>query len=107
MSSSSALTGHNFYIVLALAQGPAHGLAIQKRIIGDTSGMYLRYSTLYSTLKRLERDGVIEVERQEKIRTYYCLTNKGKRWLENESRTLEFATRLAKQRLSVGYRQGW
>jgi DNA-binding PadR family transcriptional regulator len=100
MSSSSALTGHNFYIVLALAQGPAHGLAIQKRIIGDTSGWYLHGSTLYAALKRLEREGLIEVDRKDSLRTYYCLTSKGKRWLELESRTLEMATRLARQRLS-------
>jgi DNA-binding PadR family transcriptional regulator len=96
----SSAVGHNYYILLALADEPLHGLGIQKRIIGDTLGFYVRDSSLYTSLKVLEREGLIEKAPGPPHRVTYKLTEKGRRTLEYESRTLRRAVELAQQRLS-------
>jgi len=50
-----------YFVLLALAEESAHGLAIANQIIGDSvGGVYLQPSTLYSTLKSLEKAKLIE-----------------------------------------------
>ncbi|MCG8455076.1 MAG: PadR family transcriptional regulator, partial [Holophagales bacterium] len=45
-------------ILLALAEGEAHGYGI-KRFVEERSGRRLRAATLYDAVARLHRDGLI------------------------------------------------
>jgi len=58
--SFERLTGFQvgFHILLALADGPAHGAAITRQIVGDTLGLHIGGATLYDELGRLERAGL-------------------------------------------------
>jgi DNA-binding PadR family transcriptional regulator len=48
-------------LLLALAQGPAHGYALIERVAAQSGGvMVLGASTLYATLHRLALDGLVE-----------------------------------------------
>jgi DNA-binding PadR family transcriptional regulator len=71
------------------------GAAIRDQINGDTTGVYLRDSTLYDLLKSMVRAELIEQLPGKK----YRLTEKGRRKLELESRTLREAVSLSQQRL--------
>ncbi len=100
MSSRMALENANFYILLALAEGPKHGLGIQQQIIGDGVGLYVRSTTIYAAIRVLVRGGLVEaVGDGAGYRKAYRLTERGRRRLELESRTLSRATQLAQERL--------
>ena len=48
-------------VLLALAQGPAHGYALIERVWSQSDGIVvLGSSTLYATLHRLAQDGLVE-----------------------------------------------
>ena len=56
-----ALTGSAVQILLALGEGERHGYAIMRSVEASTGGATrLGPGTLYTTLARLERDGLIE-----------------------------------------------
>lgn len=96
-----------YFVLLALAQEPAHGYAIAKRIVGDSvGGVYLRPSTLYATRKSLERAGFVEECETSGIhagRRMYQLTDAGRRKLANTAKMQAFAAGLAKTRLGLRY----
>jgi DNA-binding PadR family transcriptional regulator len=56
MISRVALENVNFYLLLALAEGPKHGLGIQQQIVGDGAGLYVRSTTIYAALRVLVGD---------------------------------------------------
>jgi len=97
MSTTTLLEPVRFFILLALAKGPMHGLAIQSEIMGDTLGVYIRASTLYDALKGMVRDGLLETEEITYRKTYW-LTEKGLRKLQNESKMYAHAARICRQR---------
>jgi DNA-binding PadR family transcriptional regulator len=106
MRTPSLLESTKYFVLLALASGPLHGYAIRERIIGDTLGIYMRDSTLYSVLKSLVRDDLVEGPFRDSLKpayTVYQLTDRGKRKLEDESCTLRRATTLAGERLGYRY----
>jgi DNA-binding PadR family transcriptional regulator len=57
---SNLLGSTKYFVLLALAAGPNHGAEIREQVIGDTMGVYLRDSTLYSTLRSLLKGGYVE-----------------------------------------------
>jgi DNA-binding PadR family transcriptional regulator len=94
------LESTKYFVLLALAAGPNHGAEIREQVIGDTMGVYLRDSTLYSTLKTLLKDGhVEELPAWDRQRRVCRLSEKGRRALELEARTHGEAARLAQRRL--------
>jgi DNA-binding PadR family transcriptional regulator len=93
------LYAYQFYILLALAVEPLSGAGIQKRIIGDTVGRYVRDSSLYDALSVLAEAGLLE----RLANKTYRLTAKGRRRLEVEARAMVRATRLAQERLGQRY----
>ena len=110
MSKSNALEYTEYFILLALADGPAHGQAVADQIIGDSvGGVYLRPSTLYAALKNLERrefiiqSSVAEAANGHVYKRVYKLTETGQRRLADLARMHERAARLAKARLGLRY----
>lgn len=82
--SSDLLRGHTDTIVLAvLMNEDRYGLEIYNRILARTNEQYeMKVDTLYSSYKRLERDGCITSywgdETQGARRKYYRITDKGR-----------------------------
>lgn len=82
--SSDLLRGHTDTIVLGvLIDGDSYGFEIYNSILKKTQEQYeLKEATLYSSYKRLEKDGYIESywgdETQGARRKYYHITAKGK-----------------------------
>jgi len=91
-------TSASFYMLVALASGPAHGLGIAEDVAQFTSGeVLLGPGTLYRCLKELLDEGLIErvqVEEDPGVthRKHYRLTAAGE---AEAKRTLAGLTRIA------------
>jgi DNA-binding PadR family transcriptional regulator len=95
-----------YFVLLALSEGPMHGYAVSDQIIGDsTGGIYVRPSTLYFVLKSLEDQKLIERwgSKDDTGRKIYRITNTGQRKLADTARLHDRAARLAKERLGLRY----
>jgi DNA-binding PadR family transcriptional regulator len=107
MSSSSGLPRASFLILLALADGPAHGLGIVDRVESASQGaVTLGPGTLYGTLQSLAGDGLIretsdrpDPKDDDPRRRYYRLTPKGERELRAETGRLRVLVDAATSRL--------
>ncbi len=95
------LTEASYFILLSLAQGPAHGYAILKSVQDLSEGrITLSAGTLYGALKRLLEDGWIErLESDEptggRERKLYRLSGLGSSILAAETRRLQALVRAA------------
>jgi DNA-binding PadR family transcriptional regulator len=91
------LSRDTFHILVALAGSDRHGYSILQEIAERTSGeVRLSPSTLYSAIKRLLEEGLIEEleerpdpQHDDERRRYYRLTRAGKRAAIEEARQLE------------------
>ena len=91
------LKPHWFQILLSVAEGPMHGLAIQEEVLQRTDGeMHLWPATLYRSLQHLEEAGLLrEVSSPDGSGTaagqprYYRLTGDGHAELGREVERLE------------------
>jgi DNA-binding PadR family transcriptional regulator len=95
-----------FWILTALAGGRRHGYAILREVEQlSASVVSLRVTTLYATLERLERDGLVRRAGEETVngrsRRYYELTDKGRQSLALETELLAAKLRAASNRLSA------
>lgn len=87
---STTLFTSEFLILAALADGPAHGAEISRRIIEMTAGMgYLPQTRVYETIARCERAGIIEAMSVVGRSRVVALTPKGNRQLRQYSRQSE------------------
>ena len=91
-----------FHILLAVAEGPAHGAEIQRRVSERTDGEVRLYPvTLYRSLDELAGGGLIEetaspeLEQHNEKRRYYLITSAGREALAAEADALEAAARMA------------
>ncbi|MDR1136345.1 MAG: PadR family transcriptional regulator [Clostridiales Family XIII bacterium] len=103
--SSDLLRGHTDTIVLGSLLGQdRYGFEIYNRILERTGERYeLKETTLYSSYKRLERDGYIISywgdETQGARRRYYRITDKGReQYLQNKI-DLEFTQKIINELL--------
>jgi DNA-binding PadR family transcriptional regulator len=92
-----------FHILLVVAEGPAHGAAIQRRVSERTDGEVRLYPvTLYRSLDELAGSGLIEEtaspepEQHNEKRRYYQITLAGRETLAAEAEALEAAARIAR-----------
>ncbi|MFP3941117.1 MAG: PadR family transcriptional regulator [Thermoanaerobaculia bacterium] len=93
------LTPAAFHVLLALAGGDRHGYAIMQEVQATTGGrVAMGPGTLYGTIKRLLREGLIEESRErpdpdldDRRRRYYRLTGLGRRVAAAEAARLEEA----------------
>lgn len=92
------LRAAHFHILLTVAAGPAHGYGIRRAVDERTDGrILLAAGTLYETLQRLERDGLIteteppaDAAREAGSRwRFYAATPLGRRVLAAEVERLE------------------
>ena len=98
------LTSAVFHILIALADGPAHGYAIMREVVERSGGsVRLGPGTLYGAIGRLLDDALIEEcekrpdpEMDDERRRYYRLTNLGGRVLAAETGRLEDLVRAAR-----------
>ncbi len=94
--SSDILRGHTDTIVLAsLLDRDRYGFEIYNRVLEKTDQLYeLKETTLYSSYKRLERDGFIESywgdETQGGRRKYYRITVQGRELYQQKLKDYEF-----------------
>ncbi len=78
------MTETAFYILLSLAV-PLHGYGIIKHVEEITGGrIRLGSGTVYGTLTRMQRDGIITVFADEERKTVYEITGAGKRLIAAE-----------------------
>jgi PadR family transcriptional regulator, regulatory protein PadR len=103
--SSDLLRGHTDTIILNLLRNEdKYGYEITKNIYELSNNEYeLREATLYSSLKRLEKDGAITSywgdESQGGRRKYYHITDIGRaRYVENKQ-NWDYAVKLLKELL--------
>ncbi len=93
-----------FHILIALADGPAHGYAIIQDVIERTRGeVRLGAGTLYRSVQRMLEQGLIEElrerpapERDDERRRYYRITRFGTEVARAEGRRLTQLVRLAR-----------
>ncbi|MGP4040991.1 PadR family transcriptional regulator [Gracilibacillus sp. D59] len=110
-TSSDLLRGHTDTIVLnLLMSGDKYGYEITKLIVEYADGEYeLKEATMYSSLKRLEKDGSIVSywgdETQGGRRKYYKITEKGKEIYTENIKNWENTKRILDQLLVKGGNQ--
>lgn len=94
------MTRRTFQILMALAEGPAHGYGIRQRVEERTEGQVrLGSGTLYEAVHRLEEAGNIEevpAPNEEPAsggppRRFYALNAVGRKLLQDELRRMDDA----------------
>lgn len=99
--ADTALSPQVFHILLALADGPAHGYAIMQAVESETDGaIRLGPGTLYGAIRRLRSDGLIEETGgdADAARRCYRLTRRGRAATQREARRLERLVAAARAR---------
>lgn len=78
------MTETAFYILLSLTE-PRHGYGIVKHVEEITAGrLVLGSGTVYGTLTKMQKDGVITVFADEQRKTVYEITDAGKELMNAE-----------------------
>jgi PadR family transcriptional regulator PadR len=98
--SSDLLRGHTDTMILGLlAGGDQYGYGITKLVLERSGGLYeLKEATMYSSLKRLEKEGYITSywgdETQGGRRRYYHITRRGHELYRSNKEQWEYAKRV-------------
>jgi DNA-binding PadR family transcriptional regulator len=96
------MTETGFYILLCL-QEPNHGYGIVQRVETLTDGeIRLTPGTMYGSLSKMEKDGLIQFVRAEEKRKLYCITDLGKEVLDLELSRIQRLYRTAMEVTSRG-----
>lgn len=83
------MTETGFYILLCLQQ-PNHGYGIVQRVEQMTKGeIRLTPGTMYGSLSKMEKDGLICFVREEEKRKIYQITELGRQVLDLELKRIE------------------
>lgn len=83
------MTESGFYILFCLRQ-PQHGYGIAQQVKQMTGGdLTIGAGTMYGTLSKMEKDGLISFVREEEKRKLYQMTELGREVLELEIRRIE------------------
>ena len=108
MAADASIKPHWFYILLALADGDRHGLAIARDVQSLSDGsVRLWPATLYGSLDELRARRWIEElpehpEQESERRRYYRLKRSGRLVLTDEAERLGRLARLARARVRTG-----
>ena len=90
------MTETAFYILLCLRE-PNHGYGIVQTVEGLTEGaIRLAPGTMYGSLSKMEKDGVIRFIREEDKRKIYKITDLGEEVLALEIKRIERLYKIAK-----------
>ena len=83
------MTESGFYILFCL-QTPQHGYGISQQVKTMTGGaVTISAGTMYGTLSKMEKDGLISFYREEDKRKLYQITKLGREILSLEIRRIE------------------
>lgn len=83
------MTETGFYILLCL-QEAMHGYGIVQKVEAMTQGeLKISPGTLYGSLSKMEKDGLIKFVREEEKRKIYCITALGIQVLDLEIKRIE------------------
>lgn len=83
------MTESGFYILFCLQQ-PQHGYGISQQVRQMTDGeLIISAGTMYGTLSKMEKDGLIAFQREEEKRKIYQITELGKEVLNLELKRIE------------------
>ena len=83
------MTESGFYILFCLQQ-PQHGYGISQQVRQMTGGeLIISAGTMYGTLSKMEKDGLIVFEREEEKRKLYRITELGREVLHLEIKRIE------------------
>ena len=83
------MTESGFYILFCL-QSPQHGYGISQQVKRMTGGeVTISAGTMYGTLSKMEKDGLIRFYREEDKRKLYQITDLGREVLSTEIRRIE------------------
>lgn len=83
------MTESGFYILFCL-QEPQHGYGISQQVKRMTNGdVSISAGTMYGTLSKMEKDGLISFYREEDKRKLYQITELGKEILSLEIKRIE------------------
>lgn len=83
------MTETGFYILLCL-QKEAHGYSIVRQVEQLTGGeIRISPGTLYGSLSKMEKDGLIRFLREEEKRKIYSITELGQQVLKLETKRIE------------------
>lgn len=95
MGSSSRASDSVIHILLALSDRPRHGYAIMTEVEERTGGaVELGTGTLYTALKRLRNDGLIQevpdpdASDDARERRTYALTDRGREYLRDQAQRM-------------------
>ena len=93
------MTETGFYILFCL-QKPNHGYGVVQTVERLTEGQIrLAPGTMYGSLSKMEKDGLIRFLREEDKRKIYAITELGQEVLELELKRIERLYRTAKEGL--------
>jgi DNA-binding PadR family transcriptional regulator len=88
-----------FYILLCL-QKPNHGYGIVQRVEAMTGGeIHLTPGTMYGSLSKMEKDGLIRFLREEEKRKIYEITDLGREVLQLELKRINRLYRNAQEEI--------
>lgn len=91
------MTQTGFYILLCLRQ-EAHGYGIVQQVDALTRGeLHLSPGTLYGTLSKMEKDGLIRFLREEEKRKIYRITPLGEEVLQLELQRIQSLAQTIKE----------
>ena len=91
------MTETAFYILLCLKQ-PNHGYGVVQKVEKLTDGaIRLAPGTMYGSLSKMEKDGLIRLIREEDKRKIYQITALGTEVLELECRRIESLYRIIRE----------
>jgi len=83
------MTETGFYILLCLQQ-EMHGYSIVQKVESLTEGeVRLSPGTLYGSLSKMEKDGLIRFVKEEEKRKLYIITELGLQVLSNEANRIQ------------------
>jgi len=83
------MTETGFYILFCLRQ-PQHGYGISQQVRQMTGGaVTISAGTMYGTLSKMEKDGLIVFDREEEKRKLYRITELGTEVLDLEIKRIE------------------
>ena len=83
------MTESGFYILFCL-QSPQHGYGISQQVRKLTGGaVTIGAGTMYGTLSKMEKDGLIRFYSEEEKRRLYRITELGREVLETEIKRIE------------------
>lgn len=91
------MTETGFYILLCL-QKESHGYGIVQTVEALTGGeIHLTPGTMYGSLSKMEKDGLIRFVREDDKRKLYIITDLGKDVLKQEIKRIERLYKNAKE----------